>query len=63
MRRIDRMLHDVGMTRKDLCYRACRRIVPPFTPMWWLITLVLVAGACILIYAGVVILILSVPKP
>lgn len=58
---LDRLLADVGLTRKDLRYNFRHRYVPAFNPLWWIITILLLVGACMFLYLLVVGLILIAP--
>jgi hypothetical protein len=66
MNKVDELLEGMGITRKDLRYtfrwKGRKYYIPTFNPLWWLVTIVAIVGACILMYAMVVMLILIVPK-
>lgn len=64
---VDKSLDDMDLTRKDLRYhmtwKGIHYYVATFKPLWWLITIVAVAGAYILMYACIVMVILIGPQP
>lgn len=60
---IDRMLKDIGLTRKDLRYNFKHFYIPAFNPLWWILTILLLVGACMFLYLLIVGLILIAPKP
>lgn len=59
---IDRLLNEMGLSRKDLRYNFKHFYAPAFNPLWWLITIVAVVGACVAMYVIVVMLILIAPR-
>lgn len=55
------ILDDVGLTRRDLRYKFKRCYVPAFNPLWWAITIGLVAVVGLVVYGLVVSVILMAP--
>lgn len=61
MKWADNLLHEIGLSRKDLRYkfkfRGEARYVPTFNPLWWVITLIAVIGVICWIRAFVCIMV------
>ena len=59
---IDRELYEMGLTRKDLRYyfrwRGRKYYIPTFNPLWWIVTVGVVALGTAAFYVGVVLMIL-----
>lgn len=65
MKRIDMLLWEIGLTRDDISYKYKKNgevwFVPTFNPLWWLITVIAVAGAVCWIYAIATLIIFLAP--
>jgi len=65
MKRIDMLLQEIGLSRKNLRYRFTykgqARYVPTFNALWWIITTILVFGVIGWMQVLVTIIILLAP--
>lgn len=62
---VDTLLEGLGMSRQDLCYRFMwkgrRYYIPPFNPLWWLVSIVSVVTLALVFYFFLVSCILIAP--
>lgn len=66
MSKLDELLHEVGLTRKDLRYTFTWKgrdyYIPTFNPLWWVISVGAIVGAAVMLYLLVVAFILIAPQ-
>jgi len=63
---LDRLLEDMGLTRKDLRYhfvwKGRRYYIPTFNPLWWIVSVIIVTGLSWILRSVVTIVILLSPR-